>query len=235
MNIGTVVEGPTDRLVLQAILDRLFPGDNHYLPLQPPATLGETGAGWRDGVRRWCRQTWQLQGSSLEKILSGDTGPALDMLVIQVDADIAAEHDLQEGDVAPITGVQRPCPPIAATASRLRQVIGRWLQRDNLPPKVILAIPAQDTENWTFAALFPDDELCMRDDYECTKHGNNHPGYRLTLKEYGKLLQRQDGKIKKPVRRYEQAIPQIVLNWDTVCRICSQARQFTQDAQEAAI
>ncbi len=234
MNIGTVVEGPTDRLVLQAILDRLFPGDNRYIPFQPPVTLGETGAGWK-GVRCWCRQTWQLQGSTLEKILSSDTGPVLDMLVIQVDAEIAAEHDLQEGDDAPIADVRQPCPPVAATAGQLRRIIERWLRCDDLPPRVILAIPAQDTENWTFAALFPNDALCMRDDYECTKLGRGRPGYQLTLKKYGNLFRRRDGKIKKSIHGYLQAIPQIVANWDTVCRICSQAQQFTQDAQEAAI
>lgn len=230
MNIGTVVEGPTDRLVLQAVLNRLLPGDHRYFPLQPPATFGEMGTGWK-GVRRWCHQTWQLEGSSLEKMLSGDTGPALDMLVIHVDADIATERDLQEGDDMPISDVQQPCPPIAATVSRLRQVIGRWLQCNHLPQQVILAIPAQDTENWTFAALFPDDELCARDDYECIKRGRDRPGYRLTLKKYGKLLQRRDGEIKKPRRRYEQAILQVAANWDTVCRICSQAQRFTQDVQ----
>ncbi len=165
------------------------------------------------------------------KVLSGDTGPTLDMLVIHVDAEVAAEHDLQEEDDAPITDVQQPCPPIAATASQLGRVIGRWLQCNDFPPQVILAIPAQDTESWTFAALFPEDELCRRDDYECTRRGRDHPGYRLTLKKYGKVLRRRGGEVKKPRRRYEQAILQVAANWDRVCEICSQARQFTQDAQ----
>jgi hypothetical protein len=231
MNIGTVVEGPTDRLVLQAVLNGLCPGEHRYFPIQPPMTFGETGTGWK-GVRSWCRQTWQRSGSSLEKILSGHTGAPLNLLVIHVDAEIAAEHDLQEEDEIPIPNVQQPCPPIQLTASQLKRVVERWLQHDNLPPQVILAIPAQDTENWTFAALFPDDELCLQDDYECTKSKRDHPGYRLTLKKYGKLLQRTDGTIKKPKRHYEQVTPQIAAEWDSVCRICSQAQQFTQDVLE---
>ena len=95
MIIGTVVEGPTDRLVLQAVLDQLIPGQHRYLPLQPTPTLGETGSGWK-GVRRWCRETWQREGVTLNAILSGATGPALDLLVIHVDASIAIEADLQE-------------------------------------------------------------------------------------------------------------------------------------------
>jgi hypothetical protein len=228
MNIATVVEGPTDRLVLQAILDNLLPGEHRYFALQPTETLGQRGTGWK-GVRRWCRETWQRQGSSLATILSGDVGPRLDMLVIQVDADIATEHDLQEGDDVPVQNVQQDCPPVEATTDQLRRLVGLWLRHDELPSQVILAIPAQDTESWTFAALFPDDGLCGQDDYECTKIGRDHPGHRLTLKKYGKLLHRRDGEIKKPVVRYRGVIPRIAANWGAVCRICSQARQFTQD------
>jgi hypothetical protein len=92
-------------------------------------------------------------------------------------------------------------------------------------------MPAQDMENWTFAALFPDDDLCAQNDYECIKSGQQRPCYRLTLKKYGKLLQRRGGEIKKQRLRYQQVIPQITANWNIVCRICSQAQQFTQDVQ----
>ena len=231
MNIGTVVEGPSDRLVLQAVLNRICPGEHRYFPLQPTETFGEMGTGWK-GVRRWCRQTWQIPGSSLDKLLSGETGSPLDLLVIHIDAEIAVEHDLQEEDETPIPNVSQDCPPIQLTTNQLKRVVECWLQHDHLPLQVILAIPAQDTENWTFAALFPNDALCLREDYECITNERNHPGYRLTLKKYGKLLQRSDGTIKKPKRNYEQITPRIAAEWDTVCHICSQARQFTQDVLE---
>jgi hypothetical protein len=230
MNIGTVVEGPTDRLVLEAVLNEICPGEHRFFPLQPTMTFGETGTGWK-GVRRWCRETWQREGASLEKILSGDTGSPLDLLVIQVDADIAAEPDLQEGEETPIQNVQQPCPPAAATANQLARIIVRWLQVEDFPPKVILAIPAQDTENWTFAALFPDDELCARDDYECIMRGRHRPNYCLTLRKYGRLLRRSGGTIKKPVSGYRKVAPQVAIGWNTVCRICHQAQQFTLDLQ----
>ncbi len=234
MNIGTVVEGPTDRLVLQAILDRLLPGEHRYLPLQPPATFGERGTGWK-GVRRWCRETWQRSGSDLDRLLAGDTGPALDLLVIHVDADIADEPDLQENEADPISDVSQPCPPIEPTAERLRRVVARWLRLDGLPGRVVLAIPAQDTEHWTFAALFPDDDLCAREDYECAKSGReDQPGFRLTLKTYGKPLQRRDGRVKKTVRAYRRLALHVARAWDGVCLICSQARRFTVDVQHAA-
>lgn len=84
MNIGTVVEGPSDRLVLKALLDKLLPGEHRYFALQPPLTFGETGTGWK-GVRRWCQQTWQLEDSSLKKILSSGVAVPLDLLVIHLD------------------------------------------------------------------------------------------------------------------------------------------------------
>ncbi len=168
----------------------------------------------------------------MDKILSGDTGSALDLLVIHVDADVAVERGLQDEGDTPIPDVQQPCPPIEATTSRIRRVVARWLRCDDFPPQVVLAIPAQDTENWTFAALFPDDDLCARDDYECVQTGRNRPGYWLTLKKYGRLLRRMDGRIKKPIRQYRRVIPQIADAWDTVRRICTQAELFTQDVRD---
>jgi len=232
MIIGTVVEGPTDRVVLEAIIAKLIPGDHSFLSLQPQSTLGETGAGWK-GVRRWCRQTWQREGSSLDAILSS-VYPPIDILVIHVDTDIANEHDLQADDPEPLDDPTQPCPPAAATAAGLAQVISRWLKRQALPPQVVLAIPAQDIENWTFAALFPTDALCTQPDYECTKTGVNRPCYKLTLRQYGKLLRRgSTGEIKKSVRNYQPITAQIAGRWDSVCAICPQAQRFAQDATAA--
>ena len=227
MIIGTVVEGPTDRLVLEAVISRLLPGDHRFLPLQPQSTLGETGAGWK-GVRRWCRQTWQSEGSSLETIIAS-VAPPIDLLVIHVDADIAAEYDLQDDDPEPIEHVAQPCPPAAPTVAGLAQVIGRWVQCQPLPPQVVLAIPAQDIENWTFAALFSSDALCAQPDYECSKTGINRPCYWLTLPKYGKLLHRKGGEIKKPLRRYQTVVEKIAASWPTVCVLCSQAQRFAED------
>lgn len=224
MNIGTVVEGPTDRLLLEAVLNHLLPGEHRFFPLQPTETLGRTGSGWK-GVRRWCNETWQREHSNLEKILSGATGPALDLLVIHVDADIAFEQELQQDAVLPIS--PQPCPPISATVAQIEALILHWLNHNVPLSSLVFAIPAQDTETWTFAALFPDDELCSRRDYECLYKGNDHPGYRLTLKAYGKLLRRSAGTIKKSRREYKRFCPQIVASWDRVRTLCSQAQKFT--------
>ncbi|MDM8551040.1 hypothetical protein QUF72_13215, partial [Desulfobacterales bacterium HSG2] len=111
MNIGTVVEGPTDQLVLKTILNHLIPGKHRYFLLQPTETFHKRGKGWK-GVRNWCKETWQQEDLGLEEILSGAVGPALDMLVIQTDADIATEGDLQEGTDIPVKRVEQLCPPL---------------------------------------------------------------------------------------------------------------------------
>jgi hypothetical protein len=225
MIIATVVEGPTDRLVLEAVLSRLIPGEHRFLRLQPPETFGELGTGWK-GVRRWCEQTWRQTSSSLETLLFA-VQPPIDLLVIHVDGDAAGESELQDGMVDPVAEVMQPCPPVHDTAVRLEQVIRAWLRRHTLPPQVVCAIPSQDTENWTFAALFPEDPLCASADYECLKAGRDRPCYRLTLEQYGRILQRTGGRVKKPVARYRSVAPAVADQWDVVCYVCSQARSFT--------
>src|SRR5438874_144139 len=96
MVVATVVEGPSDRLVIEEIVSYLFPGEHTFLRLQPIVSAPETGRGWK-GVRAWCRETWQRPGSSLARLLSGETGQPIDLLVVHLDADIVDEADLQEG------------------------------------------------------------------------------------------------------------------------------------------
>ena len=235
MNIGTVVEGPTDRLLLESVLEALLPGsveEHRFFALQPGSTLGKSGSGWK-GVRRWCRQVSQRLGSGLDFILSGSAGPPLDLLVIHIDADVATEPDLQENVLSPIIGVAQPCPPASATAGQLGRVILSWLDLDELPSKVILAIPSQDAETWTFAALFPDDAICQQADYECYGHGDrNYPAHLLTLRRYGSHFRRRGGTVKKTIHVYRALAPRIASNWADVCRICSLAERFAQDLQQ---
>ncbi|MCD6344517.1 MAG: hypothetical protein J7M17_02770 [Anaerolineae bacterium] len=231
MNIGTVVEGPTDELVLKAIIGHLYPGQHRFLSLQPVSIHSERGNGWK-GVRRWCKETWQREGSSLEKIISADVGAPLDLLVIMLDADIVTERDLQDdGLTNPICDVQPVCPPIANTVIKLEQVVCRWFQRsiDQLPSEVLLVFPAQDLENWTFAALYPDDPLCNTPDYECVHQGHDrdqHPAYRLTLKKYGKRFKRKGNTVHKRLAAYYPLVEPITDRWARVCLVCTQAQRF---------
>ncbi|MCP4109263.1 MAG: hypothetical protein GY749_27680 [Desulfobacteraceae bacterium] len=229
MKIGTIVEGPTDRLMLKAIIDKIFPEEHSYLDLQPTgngASFGTTGTGWK-GVRRFCFDLRQYLNTNIADFI---TDHQLDLLIIHVDADIALESDLQENLMNPVENVNQPCPPITPTIAKLQEVVARWLNLDSasqFPSQVIISIPSQDTENWLFAALFPDDELCRHNDYECIQNNSRkHPAYLLTLKNYNKILKRKNGEIKKSKKNYQKVLENLIKNWDKVCEICSQAKAF---------
>lgn len=231
MIIGTVVEGPTDRLLLKAIINHVYPGKHTYLDLQP-ADVGETfsgrGTGWK-GVRRFCFDVWQHLSTSTFDFIADHR---LDLLIIHVDADIANESDLQVGRGELVINVPQPCPPVSPTVEKLHEVIMKWLHLEDegqLPSKIIFAIPAQDSEYWIFAALFPDDQLCQRVDYECSSESLQRPAYKLTLQEYGRVLRRKDGKPKKNRSRYRTILPDVVKGWEDACRICTQAQSFTDE------
>lgn len=236
MKIGTIVEGSTDRLLLKAIVDEICPGEHEYLDLQPAdvgESFGERGSGWK-GVRRFCFDIWQQLSDDVTNFI---IDYQLDLLIIHIDADVAVEGDLQEGLVSVVKDLPQPCPPITLITANLREVVAKWLnleRADQLPSRIILAIPAQDSENWVFAALFPENELCQNHDYECI-HGSTsqqHPAYLLTLANYGRILRRKEGKIKKSRRSYQQILPSVVSAWDKVCAVCSQAQAFNNQLAE---
>lgn len=232
MRIGTVVEGPTDRLLLKAIIDKVCPGVHEYRDLQPAdvgSSFGERGTGWK-GVRRFCFDIWQQLNTDLFDFIKDYE---FDLLVIHVDADIVSETDLQEALNYPI----EPCPPVTPTIASLREILAQWLNlksASEFPPQLILAMPSQDSENWLFAGLYPDDNLCRQAGYECiySLNSRQHPAYLLTLEAYGRVLQRKEGKLKKSNRKYEDVLPELILAWDEVCLICSQAQAFNDALQD---
>lgn len=59
LHIALVAEGPTDRIVLEAVIKAILNNRPFVLnQLQPEGSLafGELGAGW-SGVYRWCKQS----------------------------------------------------------------------------------------------------------------------------------------------------------------------------------
>ncbi len=46
------------------------------------------------------------------------------------------------------------------------------------------------------------------------------------------LSGRKGGKLKKPAPRYRAIPPDIVRQWENICRICSQAQAFSQNIQQ---
>jgi hypothetical protein len=147
VTVGIVAEGPTDQAVFDHIVHALVQDELRILPIQPEASdtfggFGEQGSGW-SGVRHWCEDTVATAGGIL-RYISTDFGPQIDILVIHVDADIAADPQIQK---------ERPCPPAADTVDELRKVLSGWIALDAAASRVVLAIPSKSTEAWIVAAL----------------------------------------------------------------------------------
>ena len=174
IRIAVAVEGPTDAIVLQAILKALLRNIEFQLQtLQPEgsvafgsAPFGRTGAGWA-GVYRWSRQAVVEGGGSV-------SGASVvlnhDMLIVQVDADVAGET-YANGNIrnAPHDDLpcEAPCPPPDRTTNALRGVILNWLGERECPQRIVLCTPSKSIEAWELAAVWPDNDVIRRGDWEC--------------------------------------------------------------------
>ena len=174
LRIAVAVEGPTDAIVLKAILNGLLPGiDFEFQTLQPEgsmafdtATSGGTGVGWV-GVYRWSRQSASEGGGSV----SGSSVLSFhDVLIVHVDADIA-DKTYSSGNIqdAPCNDLPctKPCPPPSSTTNALRTVVLNWLGERRCPSRVVLCTPSKNMEAWVVAALWPNNPLVQRKDWEC--------------------------------------------------------------------
>ena len=174
LRIAAVVEGPTDVIVLQAVLKTLLPDtDFKFQTLQPEASavfgsasFGTMEAGWA-GVYRWSRQAAREGGGSV----SGSSALSdHDVLIVHVDADVASET-YASGKIrdAPCDDLpcEEPCPPPDGTTNALRAVVLNWLGEHECPPRIVLCIPSKSIEAWVVAAVWPDNRMVRRDDWEC--------------------------------------------------------------------
>ena len=174
LRIAAAVEGPTDAIALQAILGALLPDRDFELQtLQPegsaafdPAPRNGTGVGWV-GVYRWSRQSAHEGGGSV----SGCSALTHhDVLIVHVDADVAGKT-YASGNIrdAPYEDLpcEEPCPPPHETTDALRAVVLNWLGEHGCPPRIVLCTPSKSMEAWVLAAVWPEDRVIQRDDWEC--------------------------------------------------------------------
>ena len=90
LRVGYVVEGTTDYIVLDALVER-FLGDTDYVStrIQPPTSeytnhQEPLDGGWK-GVLMWCKQEGETPGGFVQSLPFRNH----DCLIIHVDADIA--------------------------------------------------------------------------------------------------------------------------------------------------
>ena len=183
LRIAAAVEGPTDKIVLQAIIHALLPtSDFEFHTLQPEGSVAfqspdvaGTGTGWV-GVYRWSRQSAAEGNGSV----SGSSALLNhDVLIVQIDADVAGKtygsgniQDAPQDDLP----CEAPCPPVNATTNALRAVILNWLGDDEGHPQIVLCTPSKNMETWVLAAVCPEHGLVPGDDWECRQNPEDQLG-----------------------------------------------------------
>jgi len=218
--VAIVSEGPADREILQAILDHYL-DDYEPRPIQPPLGLtgghaGPLGGGWR-GVKAWCEQ---------ESDAHHDFAVALgnaDILIIQVDADVACDAD-HDPTLA--------CPPTSIRCDYVRNLVMGWLGRADLPERVLLCVPATATETWAFVALYPHNPNIA----VCAPHGppdciECRPDIKQVVRTVArhrrpKLVVGAAGKLKNQADGYRAAATEITAGWQFVLQTCHEATLF---------
>ena len=222
LSFAVAAEGPTDAIVLEAILKALLPDDEFvFQTLQPEgsaafgsAPFDRTGAGWA-GVYRWSRQAVSEGGGSVSgsSVLSNHN-----VLIVHVDADVAGEtyangniRDAAHDDLP----CEEPCPPPDGTTNALRRVILKWLGEREFPRRVVMCTPSRNIEAWVLVAVWPDNNVVRRDNWEC------HPRPERQLGALPKA--RRFRKRQEDYRRKEDVIEKA---WPMVSARLTEAARF---------
>lgn len=230
-NIGIVCEGPTDYILLKGLIDKITGVDNQYVQLQPEDNLlGEYGNGWK-GVWKWCTDHADI----LEKFMK-DIIPQLDLLVIQMDGDVARKekevHCLCSATVCEWKGTVNPlecdkirengCPiempctshetSVDGSINHLTKQITAWLNDGN---DLCIVIPCDSTDTWVAAAYDGmEDVEKIEDPWNSiisrgkTYHGIRIPGH------------------KKRLTVYRQFVSEVCDQWEEVKTLCVSAECF---------
>ena len=225
LRVAAVVEGPTDSVVLQAILEASLPGvEFEFQTLQPEESaafgvphFGKTGGGW-PGVYRWsCQAVDEADGAVRDSVVFSNH----DILIVHVDADVATKtyasghiYDSPEDDLP----CDRPCPPASDTTNALRSVVLNWLGEASMPPRMVFCTPSMNMEAWVVASVSPANPLVSRANWECRAD----PGAQL-----GALP--QASRFKKTQTDYERNRQAIKDGWAHVATTLSEAVRFQEE------
>ncbi len=221
--VAVVAEGPTDKIIIQAVISRLF-GDRPFIlrQLQPEESqaFGSMGTGW-GGVYRWCRQASARAGGPIRNDLLFRN---YDLLILHLDADVAGKKysDYEITDAANDLPCSQPCPPPEVSTNALRNVMLRWIGENVVPPKTVLCTPSMSTETWVLCALYQSAILGIKGNVECFAN----PDHRLQAQpKPGRLV--TGG--RKIVKVYLARAHEITQAWDEVRVRCSEAERFSNE------
>ena len=207
MIAGVVTEGKRDFPIFEAVVKKLCPAVEDVLLVHPPidGLSADRTSGWT-GVRRWC----QRYGPRLDRFLQ-DYGDPLDLLVIQMDASVASNPEIN---------LEQPCPPASDTTNALRNLVVGWIGAQ-VPDGVIVVVPSKTSDAWVCAALVGGDEL-LECDPEPLERLADVGGLGFRLKRTS------DGKVKKPSSRQFDIhlAPKVADGFGRVRDICGEAEWF---------
>ncbi|MCY4458818.1 MAG: hypothetical protein OXC26_00210 [Albidovulum sp.] len=230
MRNAVVVEGQTDEIVLEAILSAEFPdADPEIQTLQPEGSralgfksFSDNGYGW-GGVYRWIDQAVQERGGSISGCSVLDN---FDMIIVQVDADVAhksyGEANIQNPSRNDLPCCQ-PCPPASDTTNSLHSVILGWLGQDSRPENVVLCTPSKSMDTWVLAAVCPENQVVQREEWECNLEPSGQLGTLPKSKRF-----------KKSVSDFRRLEKKVAENWHVVVERFSEAAKFKADLQSSS-
>lgn len=239
--IGIVSEGPTDYMVIKEVIDHITGETNEYRRLQPePDMAGRFGNGWK-GVWRWCETT-----SGILDRLFHEVTPQLDLLVIQMDADVSRKekevhcqcetvecksrernHPLRcekaiEGQCPIAIPCRKHLQNPKGYEEHLEKLIKKWLG-DNIDNKdVLVTIPCDSTDAWILAAYRDCDNVEMVE----------NPWENIIAKKKAYHGIRIPGN-KKRVSVYGQLLPRLCQQWEAVTEQCYSAKSFEDKVRNA--
>lgn len=217
---GIVSEGPTDFDVITHIIMKVIPGNHKFLPIQPDLseTKGLGGQvdtkhsnGWK-GVFSWCEASSSIM--SIYEFLSNSN---IDILIVQVDADIARDAEVN---------CAKPCPQAEDTVIEIENIIKHKLNINSFDNNIICCVPSDSTEAWILTVLDSDKKYHGEKRYiECTREPDE-----ILSKPPFRAIRRKEGKPKKNQVKYrEELVPIIVQNWDYIRKYCTQAEKLHQN------
>jgi len=212
LRIGVICEGPTDRIVIEASLQKMVNKEFVLTTLQPEISelgnhFGIYGGGWK-GVRSYC--------SNMSKSGSFSSNPALrflNLIIVHIDADIAGDDEIQ---------CEKECPPPFNTVKELRKVLLSWMKEDQKPENVVFCIPSKNTEAWVYTALFPDDSFVTN--IECRQEPEA-----LLIGKADKLVRKKGKKYHKETSAYQSIAYKLTQQWLTITEKCIEAQRFSND------
>ena len=233
LNIGVVVEGKTDTIVLEAALKSILDKPFILNQLQPEESdafahggHGITGGGW-GGVYKWCRQ---IATTGYTSFIANPLFNKFDALIIHLDADVTESNYSDYGITDPPThNLPTNDNSVKQRAYSLHMILLSWLEHAKKDKKAIFCIASWCTETWVAVAIYGRVDSTLLNNVEENK---NIYQYMYQKPASQRLLRIKNGKEKKLSSKYTEISSDITNNWAFVKQYCSSAAVFSLETED---